>query len=159
MQPLRRKVSIRLGHLIGEQTLDLVVYWRYTSRYYLFDFHFTRPVGGQRRFDLRCPACGEELMLRLDSVERTKRIRKRYLTTALIGAAVVAATVVLGGVVDWPLSETLGAVVFIAFLVSLPVTPIAWWLWWIEDGIRLTDPSGTRRKGHWRAGSPRLSGA
>ena len=159
MQPLHRKVPIRLGHLIDEQTLDRIVYWRYTSQYHLFDFHFTRPAKGQRRFDLRCPACGEELMLRLDSVERTKQIKKRYLTTALTGSSVAAATVVLGGAVHVPLPETLEAVVFIAFLVSLPVTPIAWWLWRIEDGIWLTDPTGRRRKGHWRAGSPRLSGA
>lgn len=159
MQPLHRNVAIRLGHLIDEQTLDLAVYWRHTSRYHLFDFHFTRPARGQRRFDLRCPACGKELMLRLDSAERTKRIRKRYSTTALTGAAVAAATVALSGLVHLPLSEALENVVLIAFLLSLPVTPIAWWLWWIEDGIRLTDPTGKRRKGHWRAGSPRLSGA
>ncbi|MQM27927.1 hypothetical protein [Glycomyces albidus] len=159
MQPLRRKIAIKLGHQIHEHTLDLFVYWRYTSHYYLFDFHFTRPARGQRRFDLRCPACGKDLMLRLDSVERTKQIRKRYLTTALTGSAVVAATVALGGFVHLPLPGTVEAVVLIAFLLSLPVTPIAWWLWRIEDGIRLTDPTGKRRKGHWRAGSPRLSGA
>ena len=52
MRPLDRNVSIRLGHLLDEQMPDLVVYWRHTSRYNLFDFHFTRPARGQRFPDL-----------------------------------------------------------------------------------------------------------
>jgi hypothetical protein len=149
MQPLHRNVAIKLGHLIDEQMLDLVVYFS-TSR---------ARLGGRG-----ASICGALHAARNSCCGSTAPSGRSgsgsgIFTAALTGAAVVAAIVALGGFVHLPLSETLEKVVLIAFLVSLPVTPIAWWLWWIEDGIRLTDPTGTRRKGHWRAGSPRLSGA
>ena len=118
-----------------------------------------RPTIWQRRFDLRCPACGEELMQRLDSVERTQRIRTRYLTIAATGS--VRGHRDRGAQCARPCAAIRDAdrtIVFIAFLLSLSGHP---------DRLggrgcsttpsHCTDPTGTRRRSHWRSSGHRLS--
>ncbi|MEU6248862.1 hypothetical protein [Glycomyces sp. NPDC047010] len=154
MRELHEQSGIALGHLVDTSFFTVIVYSRETKRFAAQPVHCRRPAAGEDVAEIHCGTCGEELLLRVRSVAETKRVRKRHLAVALAGLALMAATVVFGSLVYLPLADPLGKAVLIAFLLSLPVTGIAGWLWWKEDGLRLLSATGATDQVHWRLDGP-----
>jgi len=150
MRELREQSGITVGHLVDTSFFTVIVYSRETKRFATTPVPYRRPASGEEVAEIHCGTCGEELLLRVRSIAETKRVRKRHLTVALAGLALTAAAVVFGSLVYLPLAEPLGKAVLVAFLAGLPVTGIAGWLWWKEDGVRLLSAGEGADRDHWR---------
>jgi hypothetical protein len=150
MRGLHDEAGVVVGHLVDTRFFTVIVYSRETRRFELTPVPCRRPADGDEVAEVHCGACGQELLVRVRSVAATRRVRKRYLTVALIGFAVAVASVVFGSLVYLPLAEPLGKIVLIAFLASLPVIGVGGWRWWTEDGLRLMSADGATDQVHWR---------
>ncbi|GAA1689995.1 hypothetical protein GCM10009830_42010 [Glycomyces endophyticus] len=154
MRALHRDTGIVLGHLDETRFFTVVVYSRETRRFRLTPVPCRRPAEGAADIEIRCGACGQELLLRARSAASTARVRRRLLVVALAGLAVAAAAVVAGSLVHLPLADPLGKLVLVVFLLALPVAGAAGWRWWKEDGLRLHAATGGADRVHWRMDAP-----
>ncbi|MEU6861305.1 hypothetical protein AB0B28_20830 [Glycomyces sp. NPDC046736] len=156
MRKLEAQPIVTIGHLTDQsERVWGFFWWGHTEHYRTFAHFLERPAAGSDLIDLECHECGEELVLRLDSLERQRRTRRRLLTTAAVGFTVTAATVALGLITDeigkpLLLSEAPGVITLLAFLASLPVVGIAVFHWWRENGMRLHSTTGRTDPKHCR---------
>ncbi|MCD0445070.1 hypothetical protein LO763_15750 [Glycomyces sp. A-F 0318] len=136
-------VKVVVRHLFEQKSLFLVVAVRETFRYRLFSAEVDRPEAGMRIIDLRCPACGEELLLVVDSDGLLRTRRRTRLLTALIAAAVAVLSVLLGFGVEAaagpiPIGSPLGVALMLGFLLGGLVAGVAGYSWWQYRGVRLS---------------------
>jgi hypothetical protein len=152
-----------LGHLKDRRFLFFGVGVRQTIHDDTFQVVGARPESDKALLAVHCPTCDQELWLRIDSVELTRRRRRVRLLTALVAASVAALSMLVAGVDDYlgepePLSTPLGVTQLLAFLLGGPVAGVAGYLWWKQDGIRLYTPAAEssdlhRRLDSWEPGS------
>lgn len=146
-------VRVVVRHLLEQKSLFLVVAVRETFRYRLFATQVDRPETGSRVDELHCPACGEELLLVVDSAERLRARRRTRLLTALSAAAVAALSVLTAFGVEaatgpTPIDSPPGVALLLGFLLGGLVAGAAGYSWWHYLGVRLSMGLGQTDRVH-----------
>ncbi|SDD00453.1 hypothetical protein [Glycomyces harbinensis] len=158
MRDIDTRVDVVLGHLKDRKYLFFGIGFRETIRYDTFGVSSARPESDRILVEVRCPACDQELLLRVDSVERTRVKRRLRLSIALVAAAVAVVGVVVSLGAEYlaepiPLSTPLGTGLLLGFLLGGLVAGVAGFFWWEQDGVHLYIEAAASDDVHWRLDS------
>jgi hypothetical protein len=132
--------SIKLHHMVKARRVgDTTV-----VNYRVSPVEVRRPDQGSSVTDVRCSACDGVIQLRVHSIQRTKRARRRWLSMVVLALLVVAA-----GTFEIVRSESgnyrdpvaLSFVTPIAWILGLVATVIWSFCWHQEDGVRIVSQS------------------
>ena len=138
LRAIREYPSTRLRHIVSahREPNKIVIYYR------PYALGVRRPDQGSSVTDVRCGACHAEVRLRVHSIERTKRARRRWLAMAALGLLLCAGVtyealrpnsfILQSETAALALTSVVVSVVSLGFAVAGAV------LWWVEDGVRLT---------------------
>lgn len=152
--------TVVLGHLADTRYGFFVVGMSRSREFETFSHRLRRPSEGSDLVELRCDECDQRLYLSVRSVEGFKRVRRRYLWTAIAAAVVSLGSVAAGFGLEYlgyfiPLATPLGTGMLLAFLLGGLVAGVVGYLWWGEDGIRLYSEESKSEMKHWRLDSAR----
>lgn len=128
--------SVQLHHMVSTRKFgDTIV-----AKYRVAPIEVRRPSAGSAVTEVRCRACDGVIQLRVHSVQRTKRARRRW-----SGMVALAVLVVVAGSYEIFRFESghyedpavLSIVTPIAWVVGLAATVFLSFRWHQEDGVRI----------------------
>ncbi|MFI0451376.1 hypothetical protein [Actinomadura sp. 6N118] len=125
---------MKLHHRVNaRQVSDTIV-----VNYSVTPIEIRRPDLGSSVIDVRCGACDGVIQLRVHSIQRTKRARRRWLGMVVLALLVVAAGTYLHfESANYGYSLTLAFAAVMAYILGLAAT-VFWSLrWFQEDGVRI----------------------
>jgi len=155
MREVDSQVNVVLGHLTETKFLFAVVFWRQTDYYATFAVPAMRPAEDKTLIEVHCPTCDQELLVRVDSVERTRSKRRTRFRIALVAFCVAVLSVLIGVGAEYagvriPLGSPLGVVLLLGFLLGALVAGVAGLFCWEQDGVHLYTVAAESDRFHWR---------